>query len=131
MNSFSHGSEEPVPETVKPVLAQTDEEMGEDRLDEAEMDVDEIDTNEELSYESHRSPSHEHLDELQHNVFVEPWLTAGCTSKGCCARNRRPQHVSQRCAHGGRWESSSPSSDPTSISSSPCGTHPGLWRPSC
>lgn len=49
-------SKELVSETVKPGLAKTDEEVEVGRLDKAEVDVDEVDTNEEFSYESHRSP---------------------------------------------------------------------------
>lgn len=43
-------------EAVKPVLANADEEVGEGRLDKAEIDAAEVNTNEEFSYESNRSP---------------------------------------------------------------------------
>lgn len=49
-------SKELVPETVKSVLAKTDEEVDEGRLSKVEIYGDEVDTNEEFSYESHRSP---------------------------------------------------------------------------
>lgn len=43
-------------ETIKPALIPTDEEVGEGHLDKIELEKDEENTNEEFSYESHRSP---------------------------------------------------------------------------
>jgi hypothetical protein len=43
-------------ETIKPALLPTDEEVGEGRLEKIEIEKDEENTNEEYSYESHRSP---------------------------------------------------------------------------
>ncbi|KAJ5194881.1 uncharacterized protein N7498_008319 [Penicillium cinerascens] len=43
-------------ETIKPALVREDEEVGEGRLDQIELDKDEEVKNEEFSYESHRSP---------------------------------------------------------------------------
>jgi hypothetical protein len=43
-------------DTIKPALVAADEEIVEGRLDQFELEKDDENTNEEFSYESHRSP---------------------------------------------------------------------------
>jgi hypothetical protein len=43
-------------DTIKPTLVGVDEEVAEGRLDKIKLEKDDENTNEEFSYESHRSP---------------------------------------------------------------------------